>query len=66
MAHLERKAGVPILYHRIVRHFVKAFLTTPFFSNERDGEKKSEDYKVVYVEDAAVAKTVRSFLVSST
>lgn len=66
VAHLERKSGVPVLYHRIVRHFLKALLTAPFFSNERDGEKKSEDYKVVMVENHEDAKLVRSFLVSST
>jgi hypothetical protein len=32
--------------HRIVAHFVKAFDFIPFFHNARDGEKKSEDYKV--------------------
>jgi hypothetical protein len=66
VAHLERKTGTPILYHRIVRHFLKVLLAIPFFSNERDGEKKSEDYKLVVVEDERVAKLLRSFLVSST
>ncbi len=66
VANLERKSGVAVLYHRIVRHFVKALLTAPFFSNERDGEKKSEDYKVVIVETEEDAMLVRSFLVSST
>src|SRR5579884_2673173 len=32
--------------HRIVAHFVKAFDFVPHFQNARDGEKKSEDYKV--------------------
>lgn len=32
--------------HRIIAHFVKAFDFVPFFKNERDGKKKSEDYKV--------------------
>jgi hypothetical protein len=32
--------------HRIVAHFVKAIDFIPFFRSERDGEKKSEDYKV--------------------
>ena len=32
--------------HRIVAHFIKAFDFIPFFKNERDGEKKSEDYKI--------------------
>ena len=31
--------------HRIVAHYVKAFNFVPFFRSERDGEKRSEDYK---------------------
>ena len=66
VAHLEKKTGIPIFYHRVVRHFIKVLLRAPFFSNERDGEKKSEDYKVVFVENENVAELLRSFLVSST
>ena len=65
VGHLERKSGVPMLYHRIVRHFVKALFTAPYFQNERDGEKKSEDYKLVSFEDEQTAKLIRSHLVSS-
>lgn len=32
--------------HRIVAHFVKAFDFVPYFKSERDGVKRSEDYKV--------------------
>lgn len=32
--------------HRIVAHYVKAFDFMPFFRSERDGEKRSEDYKI--------------------
>ena len=32
--------------HRIVAHYVKAFDFMPFFRSERDGEKRSEDYKL--------------------
>lgn len=66
IARLERKGGVPMLYHRIVRHFVKALFSAPYFCNERDGEKRSEDYKLVFFKDEATAKLIRSFLVSST
>ena len=31
--------------HRIVAHYVKAFDFVPYFQSERDGEKRSEDYK---------------------
>jgi hypothetical protein len=34
-----------IYVHRIVGYFTKAFDFIPHFSNERDGVKKSEDYK---------------------
>jgi Eco57I restriction-modification methylase len=63
---LERKNGIPLLYHRIVRHFVKALFTAPYFWNERDGEKKSEDYKLVSFEAEQTAKLIRSYLLSST
>jgi hypothetical protein len=66
VAQLERKTGIPLFYHRIVRHFVKALLEAPYFRNDRDGEKRSEDYKMIFFEDEQTAKMVRSFLVSST
>lgn len=66
IAHFERKGGFPMLYHRIVRHFVKALFSAPFFRNERDGEKRSEDYKSVFFEERETGKLIRSFLVSST
>jgi hypothetical protein len=31
--------------HRIVAHYIKAFDFIPFFRSERDGQKRSEDYK---------------------
>ena len=31
--------------HRIVAHYIKAFDFIPFFQSERDGQKRSEDYK---------------------
>ena len=35
-----------IYAHRIVAHFIKCFDFVPYFKNDRDGKKKSEDYKV--------------------
>jgi hypothetical protein len=35
-----------IYAHRIASYFVKSFDFVPYFWNERDGSKKSEDYKV--------------------
>jgi len=34
-----------IFVHRIASYYIKCFDFTPYFSSERDGEKKSEDYK---------------------
>lgn len=50
--------GSRILYHRIVRHFVKSVLETPYFSNERDGQKKSEDYKELLLDTEIHSKVV--------
>lgn len=55
-----------LLYHRIVRHFVKCLISTPYFWNERDGQKKSEDYKEIFFESKQMAELARSFLLSST
>src|ERR1700730_7862489 len=66
VARFERQNGVPMIYHRIVRHFVKALFTAPYFTNERDGAKRSEDYKLVFFEDDTTSRLIRSFLVSST
>jgi tRNA1(Val) A37 N6-methylase TrmN6 len=34
--------------HRIASYYIKCFDDAPFFRNDRDGEKKSEDYKEYY------------------
>ena len=50
--------GNELFSHRIVAHFVKCFDFIPYFWNERDGVKKSEDYKVFTFgtkEDASIA-----------
>jgi hypothetical protein len=38
----------PLYVHRIVQYFVKAVDFVPFFWNEAEGQKKSEDYKPFY------------------
>jgi hypothetical protein len=41
------KSGSHNIYaHRIASYFIKALDFVPHFSNERDGQKRSEDYKV--------------------
>jgi hypothetical protein len=37
--------GEPILVHRIAHYYIKCFDFVPFFRSDRDGVKKSEDYK---------------------
>jgi hypothetical protein len=58
--------GRVCLYHRIARHFVKSFAEAPYFWNEREGRKKSEDYKELTLASDEVVSTIRSLLVSST
>ncbi len=38
-------ASQPILVHRIAHYYIKCFDFVPYFKSERDGVKKSEDYK---------------------
>lgn len=42
--------GQPIYVHRIVRYFVKAIDFIPYFWNEKEGLKKSEDYKPFFLD----------------
>ena len=37
--------GHPLYVHRIAHYYIKCFDFVPFFRSERDGKKKSEDYK---------------------
>ncbi|MBI2311717.1 MAG: Eco57I restriction-modification methylase domain-containing protein [Betaproteobacteria bacterium] len=47
LAHYVVSGGDNAMYaHRIASYFVKALTFVPRFSNERDGVKRSEDYKV--------------------
>jgi len=42
--------GQPIYVHRIIGYFVKAVDFIPYFWNQAEGQKKSEDYKPFYFE----------------
>jgi hypothetical protein len=55
-----------LLYHRIVRHFVKSFTKVPYFWNERDGKKRSEDYKELFFDSSEVVGLAHALLISST
>jgi hypothetical protein len=65
-SHVLEKGLYKLLYHRIVRHFVKCLINTPYFWNERDGQKKSEDYKEIFFNSKQMAEISRSVLLSST
>ena len=41
-------SGGIVYLHRVVTMFIKCFDFVPYFHNERDGQKKSEDYKTYY------------------
>lgn len=43
--HVLKASAYTAYAHRIVAHYVKAFDFIPFFRSDRDGEKRSEDYK---------------------
>jgi len=51
--------------HRIVAHFVKALDFIPFFHSQRDGEKKSEDYKIFAVDSTRKKDTLVALLNSN-
>lgn len=65
-SHVLDQSSYRMLYHRIVRHFVKCLINTPYFWNERDGRKKSEDYKELFFENQSIVEIFRSVLLSST
>ncbi len=51
--------------HRIVAHYVKAFDFLPFFRSERDGEKRSEDYKPFALQTRSELESFTALLNSS-
>jgi len=51
--------------HRIPYNYVKAFDFVPFFWNEVDGQKKSEDYKPYFLHESAYTKSVLAILNSN-
>ena len=59
---LNNASQVSFYVHRIPYNYVKAFDFIPYFYNEVDGEKKSEDYKPYYLYDAKHSKIMLSVL----
>lgn len=54
---MEKTGGNNLYVHRIASYYIKCFDFIPYFRNDRDGKKRSEDYKVYYF-----GKTVDSFV----
>lgn len=52
--------------HRVITMFIKCFDFIPYFRNEVDGEKKSEDYKPFKFKTAQLARSALPILNSST
>jgi hypothetical protein len=62
---LEKSSKYVVYSHRIVAHFVKAMNFVPYFRSDRDGEKKSEDYKVFCVRSDLYMHALSSVLNST-
>ncbi len=54
-----------IYVHRVLTMYVKCFDFVPYFWNEQDGEKKSDDYKPYKFKSEEYASTAISFINSS-
>jgi len=64
--HTLPESSFSVYAHRIVAHFVKCFDRPPYFRNDRDGEKKSEDYKVFSFKTPLHARLAVAVLNSTT
>ena len=53
-----KKSGRTVYCHRIASYFVKSTDFEPYFFNEVEGRKKSEDYKEYYVETTQKQKVL--------
>lgn len=58
--------GETFYVHRVITMFIKALSFVPFFRSDRDGEKKSEDYKPYVAANAEVRACAVSAINSST
>ena len=59
------KRGNPFYCHRISRYFIKATNFVPYFSSERDGEKRSDDFKEYFSSDIESSSLIICALNSS-
>jgi hypothetical protein len=58
-------SGHPVYCHRIARYFIKTIDFIPYFWNEKNGESKSEDYKIYYFDSENYSKAAICVLNSS-
>lgn len=65
VAYVNGGTHVSFYVHRIPYNYVKAFDFIPYFYNEIDGEKKSEDYKPYYIHDQSYSKIMLAVLNSN-
>lgn len=61
-----RASGAEFYCHRISRYFIKATDFIPYFCSERDGIKRSDDFKIYAMADARFVAPVTAALSSST
>lgn len=54
-----------VYWHRIPAYFIKGVNFVPYFKSDRDGEKKSEDYKVFGVSDSKYSDLILAILNST-
>ncbi|GCF06471.1 Eco57I restriction-modification methylase domain-containing protein [Dictyobacter arantiisoli] len=64
-AYFKKNFGAPFYVHRIPYNYVKAVNFVPYFWNEIDGEKKSEDYKPYYLFEQGDALIIVAILNSN-
>ena len=57
--------GQMVYCHRIASYFIKAIDFVPYFFNEIDGEKKSDDYKTYFITDIDSKKILLALLNSN-
>ena len=61
-----RASGTEFYCHRISRYFIKATDFIPYFCSERDGIKRSDDFKVYATTEARFVPLITAALSSST
>lgn len=59
------ESGAEFYCHRISRYFIKATNFVPYFCSERDGVKRSDDFKIYYTEKPTQALLLVAVLNSS-